>query len=88
MVVARDRLAEARKPLLVVVSDPYCGGVASGIVATADIILAEPDPGQDAPVPQLSATAAGLVDQVVPRERLAAVISCILDSLGPSLHLT
>ena len=86
VVAARDQLAEARKPLLVVVSDPSCGGVASGIVAMADIILAEPEPGVDAP--DAAATATGLVDQVVPRERLAGIIGCILDALEPPPRLT
>jgi acyl-CoA carboxylase subunit beta len=85
VVAARQLLAEARRPLITVVTDPTFGGLAVSIAGTADVVLAEPGArlgftgpraaaalgGVEARVDTAeSALAAGFVDAIVPRRGL------------------
>lgn len=98
LVATRALLAEARRPLVVIATDPTMGGVAGSIVATADIILAEPGArlalaagrAGDAlhMMPRVdtaeTALATGLVDAVVARTDLPAALQRIFGVLSPA----
>ncbi|MEZ4273366.1 MAG: carboxyl transferase domain-containing protein [Myxococcota bacterium] len=97
LVAARIRLAEARRPLIVIAADPTLGGVAASLVATADVIFSEPKArlglsGRRASEALHTASqvysaedalSAGLIDQIVPRHKLRQEIAKLLRILGP-----
>jgi acetyl-CoA carboxylase carboxyl transferase subunit beta len=96
VVAARAALAEARRPLLAVATDPTMGGVAGSAVAVADVLLAEPGARLALGGPRAveatggaaridtaeTALAAGLVDAVVPRDRLRDTLAALLRALA------
>jgi acetyl-CoA carboxylase beta subunit len=97
VMAARQMLAQSKRPLIVVATDPTMGGVAASIVATADIVLAEPGTRFGLSGPRAAqamgytahietaeqALEAGLIDQVVARDDLADRIGNLLHALAP-----
>lgn len=97
VMAARQALAKARRPLIVVATDPTMGGVAASLAGAADILIAEPRARLAMSGPRaaramgarpavdtaIEALAGGVVDMVVPRARLRATLARLLNVLAP-----
>ena len=88
IMVARQKLAEARRPFIAIAADPTLGGMAASLTATADIILALPGARLGFSGPKTSAVFsgvridsaesalnAGLVDDVIPPEAIKNTVA-------------